>query len=50
MNKVYYTNLPDNKSRLYGGAYGVHDTKLITRRDQLIQEFTQIDSGLSSVA
>jgi len=50
MNKTYYTNLPDNKSKLYGGAYGVHDKELIEKRNQLIRDFTFINSGYSAIA
>jgi hypothetical protein len=45
-----YTNLPDNKHRLYGGAYSIHDSALISSRDQFIREFTQIDSGSTMLA
>jgi len=48
--KTYYTNLPDNKSRLFGGAYGIHDTELLEYRDRSIKKFTSLNSAKMSVA
>lgn len=45
-----YTNLPDNKNRIYGGAYSVHDQDLMSARDQLIRKFTAIDVDITSTA
>lgn len=47
---VKYTNLPDNKHRIYGGAYSVHDPELVVMRDRLIRNFTLIDSADSRIA
>jgi hypothetical protein len=47
---VKYTNLPDNKNKIFGGAYGVHDRELVEYRDQLIKEFTTLDSSDTAVA
>lgn len=47
---VQYTNLPDNKHRIYGGAYSVHDGELIILRDQIIRNFTMIDSASTNTA
>ena len=35
-----YTNLPDNKNKIYGGAYSVHDQELCAYRDLIINNFT----------
>ena len=35
-----YTNLPDNKNKIYGGAYSVHDHELCAYRDLVINNFT----------
>ena len=35
-----YTNLPDNKNKIYGGAYSVHDEELCAYRDLIINNFT----------
>ena len=48
--KTYYTNLPDNKLKTYGGAYGVHDTELLACRDRTIKKFTSINSAKISAA
>ena len=48
--KTYYTNLPDNKSKLYGGAYGVHARELIMHRDLMIKQFTTICASTQSRA
>lgn len=45
-----YTNLPDNKNRIFGGAYSVHDTELMEARDSLIREFTAIDVDVTEIA
>lgn len=45
-----YTNIPDNKHRIYGGAYSVHDPELTQKRDSLIRDFTNVDSSLMSTA
>lgn len=37
---IRYTNLPDNKSKPFGGAYSVHDRELTTYRDETIRMFT----------
>ena len=47
---IKYTNLPDNKNRIYGGAYSVHDNDLMTERDQLIRQFTTIDHDVTDTA
>ena len=35
-----YTNLPDNKNEIFGGAYSVHDDELCAYRDLIINKFT----------
>jgi hypothetical protein len=45
-----YTDLPDNKYRLYGGAYSVHAAELTHKRDSLIRRFTELDSTVISSA
>ena len=45
---MQYTNIPDNKHRIYGGAYSVHDPELVAKRNQLVRDFTQIDSSVMS--
>lgn len=47
---IKYTNLPDNKHKIFGGAYGVHDTALVQYRDRLIKKFTSLDSANPAVA
>lgn len=47
---VKYTNLPDNKHRIYGGAYSVYDPELLLMRDRLIRNFTMLDSANPSIA
>lgn len=47
---VKYTNLPDNKHRVFGGAYGIHDLDMVIARDELIKQFTSLDSSITSVA
>lgn len=47
---IKYTNLPDNKLRIYGGAFSVHDAELCAVRDNLIQDFIRLDSNLFDVA
>jgi hypothetical protein len=47
---LYYTSLPDNKLRTYGGAFSVHDPELCAVRDSLIHDFTRLDSGLFNTA
>ena len=37
---IRYTNLPDNKSKSFGGAYSVHDRELTSYRDETIRMFT----------
>jgi hypothetical protein len=49
-NKVYYTSLPDNKSKIYGGAYGIHDQLLLNHRDRSIKKFTSLNSAKMSAA
>ena len=41
---IRYTNLPDNKSKPFGGAYSVHDRELTTYRDETIGMFTVNDN------
>jgi len=48
--KVYYTNLPDNKSKIYGGAYGIHNQLLVNHRDRSIKKFTSLNSAKMSAA
>ena len=36
---VRYTNLPDNKDKIFGGAYSVHDWETYAHRDQKIIEY-----------
>jgi hypothetical protein len=36
---VRYTNLPDNKDKIFGGAYSVHDWETCKFRDYIIQEY-----------
>lgn len=45
-----YTNLPNNRHRIYGGAYSVHDAELMAERDHLIRRFTTIDHDVTDVA
>lgn len=47
---VQYTNLPDNKNRIYGGAYSVHDKELLITRNRSIRNFTLIDSASPVIA
>ena len=47
---IKYTTLPDNKNRVFGGAYGVHDIELVAYRNYLINEFTKLDSADPAVA
>lgn len=47
---IKYTNLPDNKQRIYGGAYSVHDAELIITRNKLICDFTLLDLADSNIA
>lgn len=49
-NKTYYTNLPDNKSKIYGGAYSVHDDELVAYRDKMIKQFTTVSASTQSRA
>lgn len=44
-----HTQLPDNKSKLYGGAWSVHDHDIVNCRNQLLSEFAKIDIGKNSV-
>lgn len=37
---VRYTNLPDNKNKIFGGAYSVHDKETCAFRDIAISNFT----------
>ena len=37
---IKYTNLPNNKSKPFGGAYSIHDRELTTYRDETIRMFT----------
>jgi hypothetical protein len=37
--------LPDNKNKIYGGAWSVHDVELIQKRDQALQNFSSVDLG-----
>lgn len=37
---VRYTNLPDNKNKIFGGAYSIHDEELCAFRDVAISNFT----------
>ena len=39
------TNIPNLKHRHYGGAYSVHDPEIVAARDQLIQDFTTINTS-----
>jgi hypothetical protein len=45
-----YTNLPDNKHKIFGGAYGIHDSDMLVARDDLVRKYTTIDSSLNTVA
>ena len=36
---IRYTNLPDNKDKIFGGAYSVHDWETCKFRDFIIQEY-----------
>jgi hypothetical protein len=45
-----YTNLPDNKHKIFGGAYGIHDPDMLAARDDLVRKYTTIDSSLNTVA
>jgi len=45
-----YTNLPDNKHKIFGGAYGIHDSDMVIARDHLIRQFTTIDSSITAIA
>lgn len=45
-----YTNLPDNKHRMFGAAYGIHDPNMLAARDHLIRQFTTIDSSITDTA
>ena len=36
---IRYTNLPDNKDKIFGGAYSVHDWETCKFRDFTIQEY-----------
>jgi len=47
---VAYTSLPDNKNRIYGGAYSVHDKELVDCRDRLIKQFVELDSSDTNIA
>lgn len=38
-----YTELPDNKNRIFGGAYGIHDPELTAARDDLISRAKDLD-------
>lgn len=44
-NATIYKALPDNKLKIYGGAWSVHDPELVQKRDQFLQEFAKIDLG-----
>jgi len=41
---IKYTNLPNNKSKPFGGAFSVHDRELTTYRDETIRMFTVNDN------
>jgi hypothetical protein len=47
---IKYTTLPDNKNKVFGGAYGIHDPELVHHRDQLIKQFTKLDSANPDIA
>jgi hypothetical protein len=47
---IKYTTLPDNKNKVFGGAYGVHDPELVQHRNILIKQFTDLDSANPDVA
>jgi hypothetical protein len=47
---IKYTNLPDNKTKIYGAAYSVHDQDLIQSRDHFIRKFLELDSSNPDVA
>ena len=47
---IQYTNLPDNKHRIYGGAYSVHAPEMLETRDGLIRDFTDLDCGSPGIA
>jgi len=40
---VRYTNLPDNKDKLFGGAYSIHDIETVAEVEKLLHEFTDED-------
>lgn len=42
---VHYTNLPDNKHRVWGGAYSVQAPDVLAMRNHFVREFTTIDSS-----
>ncbi len=42
---VKYTSLPDNKNRIYGGAYSVHDAELVAHRNSALKSFSEIDDS-----
>jgi hypothetical protein len=47
---IKYTTLPDNKTKVFGGAYGIHDPELVHYRDLLITQFTELDSADQTIA
>jgi hypothetical protein len=40
---ITHTQLPDNKSKIYGGAWCIHDPLVVERRNELLQEFANIN-------
>jgi len=40
-----HTQIPDNKSKVYGGAWSVHDADVVKKRDELLREFSNFDLG-----
>lgn len=38
-----HTQIPDNKSKIYGGAWSVHDSDVVKKRDELLRQFSNFD-------
>lgn len=47
---ISYTQLPNNTTCQYGGAYSTRDSELTAARDMLIQEFVSVDTDLPEAA
>ena len=41
------TGLPDNKKKIYGGAFSVHDTEVVGTVNNLLCEFTGVNDAIS---